>query len=989
MWLGGIPNGRGFFVVQAAAINAAETLDGPRKEDICTELKEKVKHIADPELRGRFEKLLMEYWMLFDDDLSRAANVDDVNINVDEEKLKKVKPISRPRGIRKEHIARVTELLAEMERQGVIERVGEKDMHKVRMVSGLVVVRKPSGDLRLCVDYRRLNEATNRDFLSVVLINEIMAMLAGKKIFSCLDMKSGYHQLALTETTSYLTCFLVGGTSPTLYRFKRLPFGLKNAPNSFNRAVADCLCGHISVGRCQVYFDDVTVSSPEPNAHLDDLRAVLESLKQRNFKLGLTKCEFAQEEIELLGFKVDGNGRRVSDKRLQFFKELREGPFQAVRDLGTLEHFVGVVEYVADFLPQKIAVMGGLYDLKSSTIASLPSKCSKARRAATPLAFAETPTCDSKEVAARAVTNVCDLLLKGTVLAHLRDEIDTETGTRWVLVGESDAARLGGIGFRLLQVPVADDGKTLLYESGELLGLFGRRYNSAEKNYTINKQELLALKEGLMHFRSMVVMRHVVLRTDHLNLCGSRLAKADLDTAQLNWLNKLADYDLEVVFINGDDNTIADAMSRILWATIEADETVEISVKKQQLLDEVHQLCGHGRRDLMMRDLKTRGFQWQGMQQDVDSFLDSCKECEAFSRTKGKAQDWSDSFIDKVAHKVGDVVFIDILDRGQDRDDILVAIDAFSRYVELVGISNTHTAEELLEATRMTMEGPIGIPRVVVADQEFDCDKFRTQMATWGVCIHFTTAGVHTGNSPVERINSEIRQVLRKLATQRRVNAVNAVAELLSEVQETLNNRVHGVTRRRPNDLVFSTSRRPPFFREKSVLPMHDCKGTLIVPPRSRDPEGSGLQPGDGAQCCKERALEPGDFVWLDIRKYKLRDRVQKDMGNWHGPYEVLNVRARRVTIRHVLYAEEHTTYVVSPNHVRRTSFAEREEAEDFASRLMEATQTWEISSICKRSGDQSLVKWKGFKTPEWCLTNSLPEYWQRNTKAAKRAVMA
>ena len=180
--------------------------------------------------------------------------------------------------------------------------------------SALVLVRKKSGEVRMCVDYRPLNKITVRDNYPLPLIETCLEHLCGKRFFSLLDLKSGFHQVPMREESIPYTSFV---TPDGQFEYLKMPFGLRNTPSEFQRFINSISREFIDDGRVVVYLDDIIIASTDLNSHLTTLRSVLEKIKQNNLELRLDKCKFTHEEIEYLGYKANFNGIQPSDRHIQ------------------------------------------------------------------------------------------------------------------------------------------------------------------------------------------------------------------------------------------------------------------------------------------------------------------------------------------------------------------------------------------------------------------------------------------------------------------------------------------------------------------------------------------------------------------------------------------------------------------------------------------------------------------------------------------------
>lgn len=189
-------------------------------------------------------------------------------------------------------------MLEQMLQQRVIED------SKSPWAAPIVLVRKKDGALRFCVDYRRLNAVTTRDAYLLPRIEESLAALGKAKFFSTLDLASGFWKIPVAEADRPKTAFI---TPMGLWQFKRMPFGLNNAPATFQRTIEHCL-GDMNLDSILIYLDDIVVFSATFEEHLSDLDAVLARLAHYGLKLKVKKCHLFKHEIEYLGHVISKRG---------------------------------------------------------------------------------------------------------------------------------------------------------------------------------------------------------------------------------------------------------------------------------------------------------------------------------------------------------------------------------------------------------------------------------------------------------------------------------------------------------------------------------------------------------------------------------------------------------------------------------------------------------------------------------------------------------
>jgi hypothetical protein len=178
--------------------------------------------------------------------------------------------------------------------------------------SPIVVVRKKDGTARTCVDYRKLNDVTKKDAHPLPRIDDIFDALRGTKYFSTLDVASGHHQVAVAKKDQEKTGFV---TPWGHYEYTVMPFGLCNAPATFQRLMALVFSGLIGLD-CLIYLDDIIIFAPTFDVHLIRLEKVFSKLQNHNLKIKLSKCCFGRADVKFLGHVVSSSGIAVDQDKV-------------------------------------------------------------------------------------------------------------------------------------------------------------------------------------------------------------------------------------------------------------------------------------------------------------------------------------------------------------------------------------------------------------------------------------------------------------------------------------------------------------------------------------------------------------------------------------------------------------------------------------------------------------------------------------------------
>ena len=246
------------------------------------------------------------------------------------------RPIAiRPRKLSPEKQQEVRRQISELMEAGAIENA------KGPWAAPLVLVPKKGGEWRMCVDFRELNRVTKKDAYPLPLIDSLMRMFEGSSYFSTLDLKAGYHQVRMAHKDREKTAFI---TPSGLYQFLVMPFGLCNAPATFQRLVDSIFEKYIGHG-IGVYIDDIVIYANTEEAHDDLLDLVLRMLMDNGLFLNMSKSMFGYRRVKYLGMIVDGQGIHPDPAKVLLVSKL-----QPPRDVVGLRRFLGTVGYFRQFI---------------------------------------------------------------------------------------------------------------------------------------------------------------------------------------------------------------------------------------------------------------------------------------------------------------------------------------------------------------------------------------------------------------------------------------------------------------------------------------------------------------------------------------------------------------------------------------------------------------------------------------------------------------
>ncbi len=399
--------------------------------------------------------------------------------------------------------------------------------------SPIVVVRKKSGDIRLCIDYRKLNQRTIKDAYALPKLEDTFMALTGSKWFSVLDLKSGFYQIEVEEKDKAKTAFVC---PLGFYEFNRMPQGVTNAPSTFQRIMEKCMAD-INLREVLVFIDDIIVFSKDLEEHEERLLRVLNRLKEYGLKLAPEKCIFAQTSVKYLGHIVSDKGVQTDPDKVTAVKT-----WPVPRNLKELRSFLGFVGYYRRFVKDFSKKVKPLNDLTSGYPPTRQGiKSTNNGRYRSPKDFF-----GSRWTAAcqKAFDQIIEELTTSPVLAFADPKLP------YIL--HTDAST-SGLGAALYQ---EQDGQV------RVIAYASRGLSSSESKYPAHKLEFLALKWAVTEkFHDFLYGSTFTVVTDS-NPLTYVLSTAKLDAAGYRWLAALSTYDFKLQYRCGKQNVDADGLSR-------------------------------------------------------------------------------------------------------------------------------------------------------------------------------------------------------------------------------------------------------------------------------------------------------------------------------------------------------------------------------------------------------------------------------------------
>ena len=624
----------------------------------------------------------------------------------------------------------------------------------------VLCVPKPNGDVRVVIDYRKINSITKKDKYPLPLIDDALRSFKDSTYFSTLDCNAGYWQIPMAEQDKEKTTFV---TSSGTYSFNVMPFGLTNAPATFQRTMNTILEPFINKFAF-VYLDDILVFSKTKEEHIKHLEIIFDALEKHNFKLNHKKCKFLEREVNFLGFHISQEGIST---QVQKIKAINRISVPASKE--ELRRFLGMVSFYRRFIKDFTKLALPLLSLLKKDV---------------PYNWTNTHT-DSFKALKQALDSSPVLMVP-------------DTSSQFIL--HTDACK-DAFGAVLSQE-----------RGGEIrpIAFISRKTSPSEKNWSTTDLECGAVLYAFAQFRHYLLGKRFKLYTDHSAILHL-LQKKDTSAKYLRWSLKLADFDFECSHIKGTENVVADALSRLPTNAVNIDEYNELSqieaylrtgfvnspnkqkvirksnkfclvdnylhrinssrlptrvIKAQeeqnQIIDHYHNLGHFGVKSIYQSIIPT--YWWPNMFATIAKRISSCEVCIKFKIPKAKFEFIKVLRDTRIFGKIA-LDFVGPLPVTESGNRyIIVAVDYHSRWPWAMPSPDctTKTVTKFL----LDIIANTGVPDVILTDQgtHFTSELMQQFTSIFGF-KHVKTAPYYPrSNGLVERFNQTLVRSLAKLS---------------------------------------------------------------------------------------------------------------------------------------------------------------------------------------------------------------------------------
>jgi hypothetical protein len=784
--------------------------------------------------------------------------------------------------------------------------------------SPVTLVPKKDGTVRFCIDFRRLNTVTIKDRHPLPLIQDVFDQMGGAKLFTTLDLKSGYWQVPMHEDSIAKTAFVCHLGQ---YEFIRMPFGLCNAPAAFQRYMNKVL--YKFIGRCaMVYLDDIVIYSKTENEHTSHLDAILSTISDAGLTLKPSKCTFARAEVKLLGYVINEHGIRPDKEKTAAFAQM-----PCPKTVKQVQSFLGATGYYRQCIPN--------YAKIAEPIVRLIRKEEKWQWS------------DEQQ---KAWTELRDVMTSSDIMAH--PQLDKP----YQLYTDACDYAVGAI---LCQKDSTGVERPIHYLSHQL--------SSVQRKWSTIEKEAYAVVYALKKLRAYLLGADFTVYSDHRPL--SALFTREMDNTKIQrWAVLLAEYGAKIRYQPGRKNERADMLSRLqpsqtevnvidaTWEQVprpnvqsddirypfdwsaerirrlqqdqyaeEIDDAINNDESRYVLIDNqlyssarpfatapdkprlllptelrgevikaCHEQVGHMSVVKTLRAVQ-EDFVWPGMKKSVGEYIKTCGLCQVHYNRPVYGQPGDPPQPSYVMQIVSLDLIGPLMRSEAGNMYVLTAIDHFSGWAEAYPIP-AKTCEFVLSKLTSDFFPRHGFPEIIITDNG---TEFKGEIPTYfracGIKHNTTTPRHPQSNGKIERFNGTLKSILRKLINQQRANWEKQLGPAL------LAYRVSTSATTGYSPFYLQTGRRPRLPLSQ-LLPM-----SRDVTPQSRlydlslalDATGQNLQRKQEINKAQRLGkanvtpLQAGDSVVLKAAE------PMSLTSKWDHLYEVTRVRGPVINIRH------------------------------------------------------------------------------------------
>ena len=800
-------------------LSGSESISHSFDETSEKQIKHNISDTLNAEQRQVINDLLIKFREIF------ALNIKELTkTNLTAHKIDTLteEPVYRPpyRASKLEKMA-INEQVHEMLEAGIITESNST------YASPVVMVKKPNGKYRFCVDYRWLNAITKRDPYPLPLIQDLMTAFNGSQYFTTLDFTGAYWQVPLTDDSKPKSAFV---TQEGHYQFEVLPFGLSSAPLTFQRMIDKLIAG-LKYNTCVAYIDDLIIYAEKFHEHISRIHEIFIRVREGNLKLSPDKCHFCKPEIKFLGWVVNKDGTKPNTEKVRAITE-----FPRPTSKKNVKSFLGVCSY---------------YRQSINNFSAIAEPLIRLLRKNTEFFWSESVNI--------AFERLKQALVTAPVLVHYdyNKKIKLETD-----------ASLEGLGYVLNH---EIDGQNHPFHFGS------RTLKESEEKYSANQLEATCIAWAILKSRNYLLGVKFEVITDACSLCyvmRSRSNKPYLDRL----VSRLVEFEFDIVYRSGTKHAHVDALSRnpisddsddvrmidmelpsynleiheieklqqeddwckrlgdqlgdsaeimriegknyqkvdgVVYRVIDtsSDTLYQMLVPqclRKEILQTMHEepLSGHLGLFKTFKKMRDR-FHWPKMYKSIDKFIAKCPDCAARKPPSGKPLGLGQIMDTPIVpfHTIACDIFGPLPETVDVNKYIVVCVDLSTRYVIASALSNIK-AQTIVNFLINNVVLVFGAPKFLLTDQGKQFTSALTQEFLHKLdTLHLRTSAYHPcTNGIVESHNKTLANMLYMFTNDKQDNWDT----ILPYVVFAYNTSVHQSTKFSPFKLLFGHEPRLP-----------------------------------------------------------------------------------------------------------------------------------------------------------------------------------
>lgn len=950
----------------------------------------------------------------------------DHQIPLTEEGKQKPPPHGRPRRMSPADNDELKRVLADLTERGFIQPSISP------YGSPVLFARKKDGTKRFCVDYRALNAISIKDKYPLPRIDELLDRLGGARYFSSLDLVSGYWQVRVAPEDTKKTAFQ---TRYGAFEFLVMPFGLSNAPSTFQRMMNQVF-GPTMDASVLVYLDDILIFSKTLEEHVAHVKAALKKLQEHKLYAKRKKCVFFKTKLPFLGHIVSGDGVQVDPAKVEAITALTQP-----QNVSELRCFLGCVNFYRRFVEKFAHKAAPLTDLLRGNAAFIWTKAHQ-------LAFE----------ALKEALSTAPVLQAPCMDRPFYLYTDASAYALGAALMQPPGTAAAATGNRKMLLPVAYASKVL---------------SQTERNWATHEREMLAVIYGLKQFRHYLLGSGfpVTVRTDHKSLTHFPKQK-ELTPKQVRWMEFLQDFDIKIEYVEGKMNWVADMLSRLRRGPLQLPNGISLNVistvstelsdnhldalrkhgdedafaqevrsslgrgeesaffeddglifrksvtnkpqlyvstrdLRDKLLHEFHDslVAGHLGRDKTLQAV-TENYWWPSVAKDVEEYVRSCPACQLHKSRNQKPAGLLQPL--PVPDYPWQQLTLDIMGplpkTKNGFDAVVVFVDRLSKMVHPVPCTMEHGARDIARLFFRNVFRLHGLPAIIISDRDtrWTSHFWEALFSMLGTKLHLSTAFHPQTDGQSENALKTVQQVVRILTDEYKMEW----DECLPAAEFAMNNATSASTQLSPFEVCYGRRPRVPatlltseHTTSSEVPAVHEWlerQADVIRLVQQNLEQAQARQKLNADRHRKAVSYERDQLVKVSTKVLRLKEHSaalsRKLTPRFCGPFKVVRVVGSNAVELDLpgVHARKHRTfnvsYVAPWNESERFPRDERSPGPSPEPLQLEGEDTYVVERFVEREQRKCgrhkrwevLVKWKGYPDedntwePEWRLRRDL-----------------